>query len=516
MRFSSLKIGQRIALGFAAILLLTIVGLAVSLLQLSSVAQQTRTMMDSPLAKERLIADWYALVLSGSQRTTAIVRSPDAELGRYFAETARKSSADSGQLLKRFEPLISTPAERDLFAKASQNRDSYNAARAEVTKAKDEGRVEDADAIFNSSYAPRTKAYVDSIKALLELQRQDIDATAAAIERTYQHSRSLLLLLSVLIMGLGALIATGLNLGIVRPLRAAVKVADEVADGNLNARIDPAILSGKDETAQLMQSLATMEANLRSLVAEAREGSHAVATAATQIASGNLDLSGRTEEQASSLEQTAASMEELTSTVRHNAASARQANELAQQTSTLATQGGESVHQVVRTMADILQTSRRIEDIIGVIDKIAFQTNILALNAAVEAARAGEQGRGFAVVAGDVRSLAQRCANAAKEIKGLIDASAQRIATGSRLVEQAGNTMDKVVQGVQKVTDLVGDISHASHEQMAGIEQVNQAVAQMDQMTQQNAALVEESSAATQSLEIQAAQLTRSLSAFRV
>ena len=514
MRFSSLKIGQRIALGFAAVLLLTIVGLAASLIQLSSVAQQTRTMMNNPLAKERLIADWYALVLAGSQRTTAIVRSPDAELGRFFAETARKSSADAGALLKRFEPLINSDAERSLFAHASQTREKYNAARAQVTKAKDEGL--ETEAIFNNVYAPSTQAYVDSIKALLELQRKEIDSTAAAIERTYQTSSNLLLLLSVLIVAIGAVIAAVLSLGIVRPLRAAVKIADEVAGGNLHLEIPQESMRGRDETAQLMQSLSQMETNLRRLVSEARKGSDSVANAAAEISSGNLDLSARTEEQASSLEQTAASMEELTSTVRNNTASAQQADQLAKETSVLAVQGGESVNQVVRTMAEILQTSKRIEDIIGVIDKIAFQTNILALNAAVEAARAGEQGRGFAVVAGDVRSLAQSCANAAKEIKGLIDASAQRVAAGSRLVEQAGGTMDKVVQGVQKVTDLVGEISHASSEQMAGLEQVNQAIAQMDQMTQQNAALVEESSAATQSLEVQAAQLNRSLSAFRL
>ena len=514
MRFSSLKIGQRIALGFAAVLLLTIFGLAASLLKLSGVAEQTRTMMHNPLAKERLIADWYALVLAGSQRTTAIVRSPDAELGRFFAETARKSSADAGELLKQFQPLINSSDERALFAHASQSRDKYNAARAAVTKAKDEGQ--ETEAIFSSTYAPATQAYVESIKALLELQRKEIDTTAAAIESTYQTSSKLLLALSVLIVLIGAVIASLLSLGIVRPLRAAVKIADEVAGGSLNLQIDAQSLRGRDETAQLMQSLAQMESNLRRLVSEARKGSDSVATAAAEISSGNLDLSARTEEQASSLEQTAASMEELTSTVRNNTANAAHADLLAQETSALAVQGGDSVNQVVRTMTEILQTSRRIEDIIGVIDKIAFQTNILALNAAVEAARAGEQGRGFAVVAGDVRALAQSCANAAKEIKGLIDASAQRIATGSRLVEQAGGTMDQVVQGVKKVSDLVGEISHASHEQMAGLEQVNQAVAQMDQMTQQNAALVEQSSAATQSLEIQATQLNRSLSAFRL
>ncbi|QKV53717.1 methyl-accepting chemotaxis protein [Comamonas antarctica] len=514
MRFSSLKIGQRIALGFAAVLLLTIFGLAASLVQLSSVAHQTRSMMDSPLAKERLIADWYALVLAGSQRTTAIVRSPDAELGRFFAETARKSSEDAGKLLARFKPLINSDAERTLFDQASQARDKYNAARAAVTKAKDQG--EETEAIFTSTYAPATQAYVQSIRALLDLQRQEIDSTATNIDSSYQTSFTALTGLSALIVVLGVVVALVLSLGIVRPLRAAVRIADEVAAGSLQLAFDRELLQGRDEAAQLMQSLSKMEANLRALVSEARQGSDSVATAAAEISSGNLDLSGRTEEQASALEQTAASMEELTSTVRNNAASAQQADQLAQATSALAVQGGASVNEVVRTMAEILQTSKRIEDIIGVIDKIAFQTNILALNAAVEAARAGEQGRGFAVVAGDVRSLAQNCANAAKEIKGLIDASAQRIATGSRLVEQAGGTIDQVVQGVRKVTDLVGEISHASHEQMAGLEQVNQAVAQMDQMTQQNAALVEQSSAATQSLEVQAAQLKRSLSAFRL
>ena len=512
MRFSSLKIGQRIALGFAAVLLLTIFGLAASLIQLSSVAQQTRTMMNNPLAKERLIADWYALVLAGSQRTTAIVRSPDAELGRFFAETARKSSADAGALLKRFEPLISSDAERALFANASQTREQYNAARAEVTKAKDEGL--ETEAIFNNTYAPRTQAYVDSIKALLELQRKDIDTTAAAIESTYQTSSNLLLLLSVLIVALGAVIATVLSLGIVRPLRAAVKIADEVAGGNLHLDIPQDSLRGHDETAQLMQSLSQMETNLRRLVSEARKGSDSVANAAAEISSGNLDLSARTEEQAAALEQTASSMEQLGSTVRQNADNAQTANQLAVNASVVAAQGGTVVTEVIETMKSINASSARIADIISVIDGIAFQTNILALNAAVEAARAGEQGRGFAVVAGEVRSLAHRSAEAAKEIKGLITSSVARVEQGSVLVDKAGATMTEVVKAIRNVTDIMGEISAASREQSAGVGQVGEAVTHMDQSTQQNAALVEEMAAAAAALNTQARELVKAVEVF--
>jgi len=286
-----------------------------------------------------------------------------------------------------------------------------------------------------------------------------------------------------------------------------------VADGDLTSRIES---SSRDETGQLMLALKNMNASLATVVSGVRQGTDAIATASGEIAAGNQDLSSRTEEQASSLEQTAASMEELTSTVKQNADNARQANQLALSASEVAVKGGNVVGQVVDTMASINASSKKIVDIIGVIDGIAFQTNILALNAAVEAARAGEQGRGFAVVASEVRSLAQRSGAAAKEIKGLIDDSVGKVNTGSQLVGEAGKTMAEIVGSVKRVTDIIGEITAASQEQSTGIEQVNQAIAQMDQVTQQNAALVEEAAAAAQSMQEQAASLVGAVSVFRL
>jgi len=290
-------------------------------------------------------------------------------------------------------------------------------------------------------------------------------------------------------------------------------VAQTVAAGDLTSRID---IRSVDETGLLLQALKHMNQNLFDIVAKVRAGTESIAAASGQIASGNLDLSARTEEQASSLEQTAASMEELTATVRQNADNARQAKQLAASASNVATAGGTVVAQVVDTMTSIRASSRRIVDIIGVIDGIAFQTNILALNAAVEAARAGEQGRGFAVVATEVRNLAQRSAAAAKEIKVLISTSVDQVEVGSQLVADAGNTMEQIVASVQRVTDIMQEISAASQEQSAGIEQINQAIIQMDQVTQQNAALVEEAAATSEALELQAGGLAGVVSTFKL
>jgi methyl-accepting chemotaxis protein len=304
-----------------------------------------------------------------------------------------------------------------------------------------------------------------------------------------------------------------LSRSITGPLSNAVSIARTVASGDLTSRIE---VTSKDETGQLLQALKDMNDSLVRTVSEVRSGTDTIATASSQIASGNLDLSSRTEQQASSLEETASSMEELTTTVRQNADNARQANQLAVSAADVAVKGGSVVSQVVETMESINTSSRKIVDIISVIDGIAFQTNILALNAAVEAARAGEQGRGFAVVASEVRNLAQRSAAAAKEIKSLIGDSVDKVDAGSKLVGEAGSTMDEVVASVKRVTDIMSEILAASQEQSAGIEQVNQAIGQMDQVTQQNASLVEEAAAAAESLQDQASNLAAAVGVFRL
>jgi methyl-accepting chemotaxis protein len=311
----------------------------------------------------------------------------------------------------------------------------------------------------------------------------------------------------------GVVCAWLLTRGITVPLKNAITVARRVADGDLTGEI---VVSSKDETGQLLQALKGMNESLKKIVTDVRRGTSDIATASSEIASGNADLSQRTEEQASSLEETASSMEELTSTVKQSADNARQANQLAAGASQIAVKGGEVVGQVVSTMSGISESSKKIADIIGVIDGIAFQTNILALNAAVEAARAGEQGRGFAVVASEVRTLAQRSAAAAKEIKELITDSVTKVEGGTTLVNEAGQTMDEIVGAVKRVTDIMAEITAAAQEQSSGIGQVNQAVMQMDQVTQQNAALVEEAAAAADSMQQQARALAQAVGVFKV
>ena len=312
---------------------------------------------------------------------------------------------------------------------------------------------------------------------------------------------------------LGLVLAGWITRSITAPLQQALRVAQSVAAGDLRSRVQ---VTSHDEAGQLLQALSDMNASLTGIVQEVRRGSDTIATATSQIAAGNLDLSSRTEEQAAALEQTTASMQELSGTVQQNFASGKMANELAESASQVAVRGGDVVGQVVHTMEAINTSSRKIADIIGVIDSIAFQTNILALNAAVEAARAGEQGRGFAVVASEVRALAGRSAEAAKEIKHLIATSVDNVAQGCTQVEKAGSTMDEIVVSVRRVSDIMGEISSASSDQTHGIEQINQAMVQMDQVTQSNAALVEEAAAAAQSLERQAQALVHTVSVFRL
>ncbi|MDP2018294.1 methyl-accepting chemotaxis protein [Hydrogenophaga sp.] len=341
--------------------------------------------------------------------------------------------------------------------------------------------------------------------------RSTASAAAAALASQRASALSLGLMLISTLAGIGAAVFIGRSITL--PINQALRVAQTVAAGDLSSTIH---VTSTDETGELLQALKAMNESLANVVAQVREGSESVATASAQISQGNQDLSQRTEEQASSLQQTAASMEQLGTTVTQNAENARQANQLAQEAREVAAEGGQAVANVVQTMKGINDSSRRIADIIGTIDGIAFQTNILALNAAVEAARAGEQGRGFAVVAGEVRNLAQRSAEAAREIKGLINASVQQVERGTMLVDQAGTTMQKTVSSIGRVTDIVGEITAASSEQSSGVAQVGQAVSQIDQATQQNAALVEESAAAAASLKHQAQQLVQAVAVFKL
>ena len=509
----NVSIGVRLGLGFAVILLFSMLITGISVWRLHDVASATRVMMEQPLAKERYISDWYGRIDSAVRRTIAIARSSDTSLSGYFAEESKVSSSSSAELQKKIEALIDKPEEKAMFAGLLEQRKVYISSRDQVYKLKGESQVDAANEVFEKTFVPAAAKYQKMVYGLLEHQRANIDATAREIDDIASTSRNLLLLLSTLALVFGVVCAWVLTMGIVRPLRTAVDIARKVADGDLTAQIDA---SAKDETGQLLQALKDMNTSLLNIVGEVRSGTDSIATSSTQIAAGNQDLSSRTEEQAGSLEETASSMEELTSTVKQNADNARQANQLAASAAQVAVKGGEVVAQVVGTMQSINTSSNKIVDIISVIDGIAFQTNILALNAAVEAARAGEQGRGFAVVASEVRNLAQRSASAAKEIKTLIGASVEQVNAGSMLVAQAGLTMNDIVDSVQRVSDIITEITAASSEQSVGIDEINRAIGQMDAVTQQNAALVEESAAAAESMQHQAHKLAQVVSVFKL
>ena len=510
---ANIKIGKRLGIGFMLILAMTVVIATVGIWRLNEVATSTRAMMAEPLTKERLITDWYGLNFASIRRTAAIVKSSDPALGPYFKEDSAASVKRAAELLKQIEPLISGEQEKALFAKILEQRKLYSASRDGAVKAKADGDVEGAAKILDGSFTPAAKVYQDLLQELVTLQRVSIDATAKQIDASAVQDTRIIRSLTLFAVGFGILCSWLLTTGITRPLRQALALAETVAAGDLTHSV---ATTAKDEMGALLTALGNMNNNLVGIVSQVRSGTDSIATASSEIAAGNLDLSSRTEQQAGSLEETASSMEELTGTVKQNADNARQANQLAITAAGIASRGGSVVAEVVATMGSINASSRKIVDIISVIDGIAFQTNILALNAAVEAARAGEQGRGFAVVAGEVRNLAQRSASAAREIKGLIDDSVSKVDIGAKLVDQAGATMDEVVASVRRVTDIIGEISSASTEQTHGIEQVNQAIAQMDHVTQQNAALVEEAAAAAGSLQDQAHGLAQVVSVFKL
>ncbi|MET3133969.1 methyl-accepting chemotaxis protein [Oxalobacteraceae bacterium GrIS 1.11] len=516
MKTTKLKIGTRLSLCFTIILVLSLMTAGFSLWRLQDVAARTRIMMAEPLAKERMITDWYRYLYTAIRRTSAIAKSSDPALVQFFAEENASSSRNSSALQKSVEALLTSDKEKALFALVSEQRKTYVAQRDSIMEAKAAGQDAEVNRLIEQMYMPTAKTYESSLLALLTNQREEIDATAAQVEASYSASKSALLALAALMLVCGVGCTWALRRSVLAQLGGepeyAATIAHSIAAGDLSVQV----LTLPHDRSSLLYAMKTMRDSLVGIVSEVRGSTDTIATASSQIAAGNLDLSSRTEEQASSLEEIASTMEQATSSVKQNAESARQAYQLAVSASDVALKGGAVVNQVVDTMGSINAASRKIVEIISVIDGIAFQTNILALNAAVEAARAGEQGRGFAVVASEVRNLAQRATVAAKEIKLLISTSVEQVDAGSKLVEQAGSSMQEIVQSIGRVSDVMGEITTASAEQTSGIEQINQAISQMDEATQQNAALVEQAAAAAASLQDQANTLTQVVGVFKL
>ena len=510
MIFNNLRVGPRLGLGFGVILLITALIALTGIWRIGALKDAAERVATREIEQRTLVEDWASDIRLNWVRTEAFLKAIDpGYMEKLTADTQATATATDGKV-KRIEELVKTPQGKALLADITTARDAYNTKLNEIRELH-RGGEPNVPSMVDQQLRPLADKYLQTLDALRSSMATQLSASQNDTAAMANASQMLLAVGAVAALVLGALMAVLVTRSIVAPLQQGQQAAEKIADGDLTQALDN---TARDETGQLLQALAHMQAKLSAIVCDVRRNAEGVATASAEIAQGNNDLSARTEQQASALEQTSASMEQLGSTVRQNADNARQANQLAMNASTVAQQGGQVVAEVVQTMKGINDSRKKIADIISVIDGIAFQTNILALNAAVEAARAGEQGRGFAVVASEVRSLAQRSADAAKEIKALIGASVERVEAGSTLVDRAGTTMTEVVQAIRRVTDIMGEISAASNEQSTGVAQVGEAITQMDQATQQNAALVEESAAASDSLRNQASQLVQAMSVF--
>jgi methyl-accepting chemotaxis protein len=506
------KISTRISLGYLVITLGFLILAGITALQVESVSKSA-TRMEKETELLHIAEVWQANVKQNSARALAVAYADGSTMLEFFGAPMKETTAQTTETQNAFLARVQDAATQQRADAVGEVRKSYLAVRGQVTALKAAGDGPGAKALVEAKMVAQTAEYIRVTQALVDGQlanvREARQAIAAAFSRLYFWG-ALLLLVCV---GIAVIASWSLSNGIARGLATTRMAAQHIGEGDLS---QPVPVNGRDELAEMAQALASMQASLISVVSHVRQSSESVANASAEIAQGNNDLSARTEHQASALEETASSMEELGAAVQQNADSAQQAKQLAVNASAVAAQGGKVVNQVVETMKGINASSRKISDIISVIDGIAFQTNILALNAAVEAARAGEQGRGFAVVASEVRALAGRSADAAKEIKGLINDSVQRVEQGSQLVDQAGDTMRQVVGAIQRVSDIMSEISAASHEQSNGVAQVGEAVQQMDQATQQNAALVEQMAAAASSLKAQAQDLVQSVAVFNL
>ena len=499
----------------------TILGLLLLLLAAAAFTQfRAGVAMENALADvQRFEANisaavqWQGLTETNTERSLASIASSEAAVEKFFTERQAEGTARITEVQKGVREVSVTDADKAALAKVSEARTVLLDTLKRLPEVKASGEAETRRNFAMQQFLPTAVAYIDALKGFVKVQEAQRDAAKAAALEARRNASLVGLGIAALVIVIAIAMASALVRSITRPLAGAVQMAQAISAGDLTHTLSA---DRRDEFGALQQALGDMVARLRGLVSEVRSGVESVSTASSEIAHGNQDLSSRTEQTAANLEETAASMEQLTSTVTQSADTAHQANQLAASAATAATRGGEVVGQVVHSMQLISASSKKIADIIGVIDGIAFQTNILALNAAVEAARAGEQGRGFAVVASEVRSLAQRSAQAAKEIKTLIDNSVGAVDTGSAQVGAAGEAMQEIVGSVRRVSDLIGEITAASTEQRDGIGQVNQAVNNLDQMTQQNAALVEQSAAAAVALREQSQRLSAVVGVFNV
>jgi methyl-accepting chemotaxis protein len=519
MNLSNMKVGVRLGLGFALVLVLMVILTVVGVVRMAQIQNRLDHVVSVNNVVTRLVVDMRNNVSERvtSLRTLTLMTDPadmEPELKRFKEQTGKYDA-----LQKKLAEKFAVEASAEEKALLAQIVGAEGVAMPAIAKASElylANNAMDATRVMVKEIRPAQKKWLEALDQLASLEDKQNNQTQADAEAQFGSARNFMLVLLALAVGMGVAAATVITRGLLKQLGGepgyTAKIATSIAEGDLSIAIN----TKSTDRGSLLTEMKQMRNSLVDIVSQVRRGTHTITTASREIAAGNTDLSSRTELQASSLEKTASAMEELTSTVKQNADNAREANQLAATASDVARKGGEVVSQVVGTMGEINSSASKIADIIGVIDGIAFQTNILALNAAVEAARAGEQGRGFAVVASEVRNLAQRSAAAAKEIKTLIGDSVEKIGRGSKLVGQAGVTMEEVVDSVKRVTDIMSDIAAASAEQSAGIEQVNVSIIEMDGMTQQNAALVEQAAAAFQSLQDQAAELQRVVSIFKL
>ena len=512
--FANFRLGPRLALSFGITVALTIIMAVFSLNRMSAIQGNLVTLNENGVVSLQGLGEMrYALQRIRRAELMGVLSNDADELNQSLntINEARTKTLPDGR--KRYEPSISSDEERKLYERMSQQIDQYLAGVDRTVALAKGGNAEEASKMVrhaqHDAFTALDTMITDDVKLNIEGATQEYQSS----QGTYSSIRSVMIMLSVFCALVGAFMAWQVSGSITSPIAVLVQSTRRIAQGDLATRV---AVQGQDEVADLARELRQMTDSLSKSILTVRTNAESIATASAEVANGSADLSARTEQTASSLEETTASMQQLSDTVKQNADAARQANQLASSASSVAQRGGQVVSQVVSTMTEINTSSRKISDIITVIDGIAFQTNILALNAAVEAARAGEQGRGFAVVAGEVRNLAQRSAQAAREIKSLITASVERVDTGTKLVSEAGSTMDEIVSSVQRVTDIIAEISAATTEQSTSINEINSAVRGLDSMTQQNAALVEESSAAAESLKDQARSLAQTVERFRL